>query len=152
MHSHATSSTNGGSNGNGKIYGKREKCIHQLKLLDANVIFEHLVKRRFALARYVVFVLEAHVSHEMQRSTNTGRKNNHYNFSNNNTTPTSSTHQINVRQTGVGFERICKNTCTHVRYVVFGLEEHVSHEKRHNITPHLPQTHQSEHAQAVELV
>ncbi len=136
MHSHATSSTNGGSNGNGKIYGKREKCIHQSKILDANVNFEQFVKSRFALARYSVFLLEAHVSHEMQRSTNPcNNKTTHYNSSNNTPKSAPYTHQTNIRQTGVGFERLCKRTCTLVRYFVFGLEEHVSEEAQYNPAP-----------------
>ncbi len=56
----------------GNFDRKYEKCIHQYKSLDANVSFERLVKRRFALATpsCVPIGLEAHASHEMQRGTN----------------------------------------------------------------------------------
>jgi hypothetical protein len=134
---------------------KYEKCIHQYKILDANVSFERLVKRRFALATSssVLIGLEAHVSHEMQRGTNPCSKNKtHYNSSNNTPTSAPYTHQTNIRQAGVGFDRLCKRTCTLVRYLVFGLEVHVSHDKRRSTTPHLPQTHQTELLKADELV
>ncbi len=109
-------------------------------MLDANVSFERLVKRRFAPATSscVLIGLEAHVhvSHEMQRGTNPcNNKTTHYNSSNNTPKSAPYTHQTNIRQTGVGFERLCKRTCTLGRYFVFGLEEHVSEEAQCNPAP-----------------